>query len=325
MLGIINHHYIRNDFTAPYPSIFGITPQQFKRKLKEYIQFAKVVSENTVVEAIANDTELKGKHILISFDDGLKEQYKYALPVLNELDLPAIFYINTKPLMENKICGVHKIHIVRSLLSTEYILQELIHAFNKQIDKECLDMALVKGEEHYKYDKGKAAQLKYLLNFVLSSHNLEEYIDYLFESVCNLNENEMCESLYMNEKEIKELAQLGYIGSHSHEHIPLGLQTEEQINKNLNDSKMILENLTGEEISGFSFPYGGFDSCKGLTKDLVNSGYKYAVTMERSINKNLKYPFQLGRLDNNDTHLGKNYKYEELDFFNKYPAQSWQL
>ena len=33
MLTVSNYHYIRDDFTTPYPSIFGVTPSFFKSQL----------------------------------------------------------------------------------------------------------------------------------------------------------------------------------------------------------------------------------------------------------------------------------------------------
>ena len=33
MLTVSNYHYIRDDFTAPYPSIFGVTPHFFRAQL----------------------------------------------------------------------------------------------------------------------------------------------------------------------------------------------------------------------------------------------------------------------------------------------------
>ena len=34
MLTVSNYHYIREDFSAPYSSIFGVTPMGFKHQLK---------------------------------------------------------------------------------------------------------------------------------------------------------------------------------------------------------------------------------------------------------------------------------------------------
>ena len=36
MLIVSNYHYIRKSFEAPYKSIFGVTPKEFKSQLKEF-------------------------------------------------------------------------------------------------------------------------------------------------------------------------------------------------------------------------------------------------------------------------------------------------
>lgn len=113
MLAVGNFHYIRKDFKAAYPSIFGVTPGQFRNQLKELAKYGKFVSQEDILNGIPKDE----KAILISFDDGLKEQFKLAKPILDEMKIPFICFVNTSNFAEQKVSLVHQIHLLRSKIA----------------------------------------------------------------------------------------------------------------------------------------------------------------------------------------------------------------
>jgi len=90
MLTISNYHYIREKYTTKYPSIFGVTPQQFHNQLQLLQSKGDFISAEDLLtngDIILKSTE---NYFLITFDDGLKEQFDYALPILEELNVPAV-------------------------------------------------------------------------------------------------------------------------------------------------------------------------------------------------------------------------------------------
>jgi peptidoglycan/xylan/chitin deacetylase (PgdA/CDA1 family) len=325
MIAIINHHYIRKDFNNKYDSIFGITPFLFEKKLLFYMKNYNLISQNELVESINNQDIKNDKSVLLTFDDGLKEQYKLAFPILKKHKVNAVFFINTSPLVEKKVLPVHKIHIFRSMFAPEIILNELINYTNvlgKTIDE---DKLLIKATQHYKYDQPFIAKIKYKLNFILNEDELDAFSTYVFNDLCKLNEEFVNDELYMNSTEVSDLGKVDMIGSHSHNHIPLGLYNDETQQFNIRKSKEILENIIGNKVLGFSYPYGNEISVNGLHKNLQNEGYHYAVTTERAINLDLSNKFYLSRLDNNDTTFGKSYLNSDHDFFNSYKQSKWKF
>lgn len=83
--------------------MFDITPELFEKEL-QYIRdngFTTIRMDD-LTEAIKGNKELPKKPIAINFDDGWKNQYQYAYPLLQKYGMIATFYIYTNPIAHNK-------------------------------------------------------------------------------------------------------------------------------------------------------------------------------------------------------------------------------
>lgn len=325
MLTAVNYHYIRQSFINKYPSIHGLKPISFEKQLKILSNNSNFISQRQILEFIKNNKSIKEKGVVITFDDGLKEQFRNALPILIKNNIPAIFFINTSTLTEKKVLNVHKIHLLRSEIPNHKLLK-LISSYVKDINSKINMREIEKNAiNHYKYDNLDAAKLKYLLNFSLNFKQQKNIINKLFQEQFGNNEKKISEELYMNEDEIKSLGKLGYIGSHTHNHLPISMLSESEVLYELSESKNILENLIKSKIYSFSYPYGSHESCNTMAKNLKSCGYEFAFTMERAINKNLNNKYYLSRFDNNDMPNGKSYKFNDNYFYDKLNYSSWKF
>lgn len=302
MLTVGNYHYIRKDFKTKYPSIFGVTPNEFKKQLELLKNTGTFISPNDLINNYEIVLKSKENYILITFDDGLKEQYDLAMPILNDFDMRAVFFVNSSNIEEAKISSVHKIHLLRSIIDSKII----ISAINKKqtINLSFADKATA--QKIYRYDSKKDSELKYLLNYKLSFSLKEDIVNELFEKY--FSENEILNKLYMTKNQIKDLASKGCIGSHSHNHLPLGLLKREIIEFELKHSKMFLEEMTGEKIEMVAYPYGSNEACTEEVATIANKiGYKLGFTVNRDINLNNQNYLLLNRFNCNDIIGGKNY------------------
>ncbi len=55
-----------------------------------------------VVASFENGTPIPGKSVILSFDDGWKNQYTYAFPLLKKYGMKGTFFIYTNPIDHNK-------------------------------------------------------------------------------------------------------------------------------------------------------------------------------------------------------------------------------
>jgi peptidoglycan/xylan/chitin deacetylase (PgdA/CDA1 family) len=322
MLICVNYHYIRKSFDAKYPSIFGITPDAFEHQILELSKLGKFISADYLAYVIESGRVLDGLYFLITFDDGLKEQMNLAVPILDRLGIPAVFFANSATFTESRVEYVHKIHLIRSVVDPKE-LSNLVKVELPLLGKLEMKAIRAKGVEHYKYDTPDTAELKYLLNFILKKEQLDILIDKTFESF--FSEPEVNDTLYMSVGDITYLAKRGMLGSHGHTHVPMGLQTAEHKLREIVGSGERLKELTGCFPKAFSFPYGSLNSVLGCKDYLTKGGYQFALTMERAINQDLKQPFGLSRFDNNDMPLGKSFQFQHNNELDKYPLRSWKI
>ncbi len=158
MLAAANFHYIRENFAAPFPSIFGVTPKQFEDQLDALGQSGAFLSAGDIADIIASKKAMPERAWVITYDDGLREQYDLAWPILQRKGIPAIFYINTRPIEESMVVTTHKIHLLRSKVDPAVLFK----AVNESLAKHAISAEMPtaqKAASVYKYDTGEAARL----------------------------------------------------------------------------------------------------------------------------------------------------------------------
>lgn len=302
MLTVSNYHYIRENFTTPYPSIFGITPEEFRKQLELFKNQGDLIESNYLVNNMKEILESNDNYFLITFDDGLKEQFDFALPILDELNISALFFINSINHIEKKVSLVHKIHLVRSVVSSEALFEILVADTNRSLSQQEVKQA----HQFYRFDNHQSAELKYFLNVLLDSTTQGKFINGIFTQ--HFDEKEVLEKLYMSTDEIQQLIKRGFVGSHTHTHLPLGIYDKKTILYELETTKKYLENLGGVAIDYVAYPYGTKEVATEEVGNLAKEvGYKIGLTTEPGVNNEFNNLLLLNRFDCNDLIGGKNY------------------
>ncbi|MCK5211113.1 polysaccharide deacetylase family protein [Candidatus Parcubacteria bacterium] len=309
---IVNYHYI--DDEKKYKSgIYPISPQRLRNQLSKLGKMFKFISEEELVLAVTGKRRLPEKSCMITFDDGLKTQYKNALPILEEMKIPAVFYINTLPYMSGKACPVHKIWNLLSIISPAEMLNKVVEYYSemtgKNIELKKINIKQAKKENKYENDN-RTRQLKYLLNSLIKQNIVSKIVDKIFDDYYE-NELEFCEKTYLSKNNIKKIAnnKLFSIGLHTNSHIniPYTIKKEvvEDIVKNYNYIKNVFKI---KKLNGISYPIGtiGEADVSEKIKNVVQSlEIKYGFALNREVNYDLNNPLLLKRFDTNDVNGGK--------------------
>src|ERR1041385_2743514 len=94
---VITYHRIRPDGGPPISdcldeNVFGPDQSNFERQVKWLKRNLTVLSEPELLEVIQN-SRVKEPCAVITFDDGYRDNYELAYPVLRAHGAPAIFFV----------------------------------------------------------------------------------------------------------------------------------------------------------------------------------------------------------------------------------------
>lgn len=319
----VGYHYVRPAFKYAYAGIAGLTTAEFRSQLEILGRQGEFISQGDLRRAFYEQRELPKRAWLITFDDGLKEQFEHALPILDELDIPAIFFVSTMPLSEKRPLSVHLTHLLRANVAPRELraaIQDAAFEFGITIEE--VDSSLA--ARQYRYDTLETAQLKYLLNFSLSAADTDRVVNRCFDRLLGGDRAETAASLYMEREHLRELAARDMLGSHTHSHRPLGILTESEINREIVRSCRYLESWTGRQVDSLSYPYGSRHACSLAAGQIAGeAGIRLGFTMERTGIDTKALPLFLPRCAPNDLPGGSTACWTAERIFKEISSSSW--
>lgn len=327
MLIAANYHYVRPRFDEPFPGIFGITTEAFRKQLELLGRAGEFVSADAVLAAVRGSRPLPERAILITFDDGLREHFEWAWSVMRSMGVPGLFFVNTAPIENAVVATVHKIHLLRASMAPEALLAmveesaaqlglRLDHVFNE-----------ANMRAQYPFDSDAGARLKYLLNFTLRLEDRAKLVDSCFRTHFGKAEPEISRKLYLTREQIREMGAAGAIGSHSHDHLPLGLLSAQEQTASMGRSKELLTAWMGHAPAAISYPYGTREAVTPeVAARAAAHGFEFGFTVEMAGNDGTTLatsPLLLARYDCNHMPGGKAQLWSEAELFTSAPLSTW--
>jgi peptidoglycan/xylan/chitin deacetylase (PgdA/CDA1 family) len=207
----------------------------------------------------------------ITFDDGYRDNYEHAFPLLKRKGIPAAFFVVTDligtPQMQNYdrlfMLLVRAFGIWRS--APDDLIRVLLGLG--------IGLADIERFRHVACTPMKAVTL--LLNG-LPQADILRIIEALEEKV-EIQAHLMEEFASMDWDMVADMHKSGMtIGSHTRTHVVMTNERPERIHEELKGSRTILESRLGAPITQFAYPDGKFDVT--AVRQLKNAGYRFAYT-----------------------------------------------
>lgn len=259
----------------------GVTDPDSFRKIINYLKILgySFVSLEHLKNIIAK-SRLE-RIAVVTFDDGFKDLYQNAFPILKRLKIPFTLFLTTSTVDSERLLWLHKLYIAidrLSPISRFKILKQYTHLTNT--DGDLSDMV------------GKIIDSNHI--------NLIEKMS-LVTNIANeagLSEKEerlIAEKLYLTKGDLGEMERHGLsIEVHGHEHLPPAnlnrTETEEEIRSSL---LYVMQELNGNP-QWYSLPYGiGNQFMNDVVRDLKLSGI---VTTEQRLVKAFENAYGLPRI-----------------------------
>ena len=221
-------------------------------------------------EIVLNSKKINHPWIHITFDDGFRNNFTAAYPYLKAKKIPFTIFLSTRNVIEHKrfdnyiiACAVqHTDNLARLKEISTLIGRNYDFADRSELGKDTIGF--------FKY---------------LPVNEKLKFMD-MISSCLSEAEWETLNEMYDSEDVLspEEVSILGrdplvHLGSHGHNHYILSTLNEEQINKELNESRMHITSLTGKEPFTYCYPNGKKnDFPEGIDKLCKSNHYKLAFT-----------------------------------------------
>lgn len=254
---LITYHYLRAPKAVPYPGIYPLSIADFTAQVEWLAaRFAMVTPEQSE-RFLTGGGGLSRDSVLLTFDDGLREQGEAARSVLDPRGIRALYFVTSRPLVEKRALTVHKIHWLRSTTEPRAFVDEFEALMPAQWSAACADDATRKASiGQYKYDTPADALLKYRLNFLLPYDVADDAASAMFVAR-GMDEEAFCDGLYLSEAELRDIVARGHVvGSHSHSHAALSHLAPGALDVDIQRNLACLEAVTGTRPVWHSYPYG---------------------------------------------------------------------
>jgi peptidoglycan/xylan/chitin deacetylase (PgdA/CDA1 family) len=285
---IVSYHRVVDDFTGELQrSIPGllISQETFRRHLEALASAGyELVRLGEALDVMAGRGTARKDLCVVSFDDGYRDVYRYAYPVLKEMGVPATIYLPAEFIgTERRFNHDRLFHLVRLALARRYQPRfDVLPAPTAEL----LDTVL----------SGRQRPSAALDDFI-GQHptaTLVETIEALEARLGPGPELLPEQGDLMDWDEVRRMVKDGFdFGAHTLGHVVLTHEPLEVVEREVRESKAIIEREAGITVRDFAYCNGWYSD--DVIQVLMRNGFRSAVTTEDTPNLIGGDPFTLKR------------------------------
>ncbi|MFK7772857.1 MAG: polysaccharide deacetylase family protein [Saprospiraceae bacterium] len=208
----------------------------------------------------------KQKFVVFTFDDGYRDNFTNAYPILKKHNIPFCIYVTTNFPDQKAILWWY--------LLEDFLKEETSINFHWE-GKEYLISSKTISEKEKAFD-----QIRTLINQSFSKGNFQEMLEVIFGKK-EVDYFSYVKKMAMSWEEIKLISQdpLVTIGAHTVNHFPLTRLDSNDLEFEILQSKKILEKYIQQPVEHFAYPFGKVSEASFREFEMVKSlGLKTATT-----------------------------------------------
>lgn len=267
---ILMYHKIADRDDVYYLQDIAVKKEEFVKQLNYFTNKYTCISMSAAVELIKSKTKLDKDYVVFTFDDGYLDNLKHGEALFRQYSIKPIIYITAGKIEKKEPIWTE---IVDSLV---FNAKQPYFDFTIN-DKRIFGKLNVKKSVVKIIESIKKELIKMPQNVIrIHLENLRQLL--------NLAEDNSKSEL-LDWEGVRKLKELGCeIGSHTMNHINLGVEAEGIINKEMEESRKLIESKISGKVEFFAFPYGQTSNFTLSAVELVKKYYKSAVTTVEGIN-----------------------------------------
>ena len=267
---VLNYHRIGVAGDSLFDrALWSATQDDFDRQIEILKRSSDVIGLDELPDVVHRlETGLAGSNrfAMVTFDDGYRDNFELAWPVLKSHGVPGVFFITTSFLDDGPLGWWDEVSwMVRS--STHDTIDATAWCGEQiAVDRPACDVAIQ-----------KLVRIMYMSDAERSA----EFLSFLADQTGSGRvPKTLTEDLWMTWDHVREMRRSGMsIGAHTVTHPVLATRTAEQQSFEICESKLRLEQELGEPVTALSYPVGRRDSFNQATRTaLAHHGIEWAFS-----------------------------------------------
>jgi peptidoglycan/xylan/chitin deacetylase (PgdA/CDA1 family) len=275
---LVMYHYVRDPDDGTFRGINACPVADFEGQVEHLLRNYEPLEPEALLSAARDGTSIPDGFVL-TFDDGTRDHWDHALPVLERHGLHAVFAPIGLPYLRDRIPFVQKNQFVRGRLGEDGLPDAFVAAA-AEIAPDVNVLAIMEQAPIGDYRRGteKYLRFKYASNRLIPFDLSVGVMDRLFAEHVSDDEAAFVRELYLSPDELVELRRRGHtLAAHSIAHPSLPRLDEAAQEREISESVAWLGELLGEPVEWFNYPYGDHDERSERTCERVGLQIAYST------------------------------------------------
>lgn len=293
---ILAYHRVNEDVFDPWG--MNVSISNFEKQMRFISRNYNPVSLEEAIALLSKKKEIPENTIVITFDDGYRDNYTNAFPILKKYNIPATIFLAVGAINDGSLLWFDTIADAFKKTAKQYID---LRTFN-----------LNKYPLLFRRDKFKAINDAVVFGKYLKKSEREEFVKDIREKLNITPENDNNSMPMLKWEDIKIMKDNGIsFGSHGMSHTILTKLSEEELEYEIAESKKKIRENIGMEVKLFAYPNGKAGNFSLDNEKLFEKyGYLAACTLLKGRNNGDSNRFFLKRV-----YMGRN---TGLNFLGRY-------
>jgi peptidoglycan/xylan/chitin deacetylase (PgdA/CDA1 family) len=273
-LRILAYHRVLDDQANAFPfdkDVISASSEDFYQQMKFVSRHFDVISFADLHQCEMEDRKWPDRALIVTFDDGYRDNYTNAFPILKAFNIPATIFLVTGHIGQTKLFWWDE--VAYCVKHTKLVAKDF-----PEISGQTLPLT---------DPQEKEAAIQRILGWIKQVPDAvsRRFVARLPEEL----EVEMPESvsvgMHLSWEEVNEMAENRIeFGSHTVTHPILANVCEEQLERELCESKKTIEQKLNKEVLSLAYPVGRKTKFNTLTQKIAaKHGFRYAVSYEEGI------------------------------------------
>lgn len=270
LLVLVYHRIMRLEDSRYDPNVIEATPEQFDDQMAALRKSHVVIDPEEICDLVANPSKLRAPRVGITFDDGYRDNYSIAFPILKSHGFKAMFFLPTHYVGEKHLTWWDQIGWVIRNTKRAAITLAYPRPVTIMIDRDAPTMTIRK-VLHLMTKDSRVDRKRFMAEIARAA---------------DLAMPEQAEERqFLSWDEAREMERAGMmIGSHTHSHeILASIPEAEQKEQCRRSRELLVEH--GIKADCLAYPVGHRDSYSDATiRAAKEAGYRFAFTNHGGLN-----------------------------------------